>query len=251
MPHFFKQLIVAIMLVVYSTSCGCATFFNSVNFKNAPRTSFVKVEVLTDEYASTGSGVIINHTKDFNTIILTAGHICNDNTIAMRVLDINEDSFDIVSFVRAEKDDLCLLVAKGYIESKPVKISQSAPQIGEHAYNIAAPMGIHAPGMELMFDGYYQGKLKLPVEHYPSDIYSIAGMGGSSGSPIFNDNWELVGIVSRGMNGFQHIMLSVEYPRVKAFYEYAFSDQFMVDYNKNMPGIQKKMLEFAEKLMSL
>lgn len=251
MPHFFKQLIGIMMLVVCSTNCGCATLFNSVNFKNAPRDSFVKIEVLTDEYASTGSGVIINHVKDLNTIILTAGHICHDNTIAMRVLDIKENTFDVSTFVRAEKDDLCLLIVDGIISGRPVRIANNTPEIGDHTYNIAAPMGIHAPDMELMFDGYFQGKIKLPMEYYPSDIYSIAGMGGSSGSPVFNDNWEIIGIVSRGMNGFQHIMLSVEYPRVKLFYDYAFSDQFMVDYNKNMGSIEKKMMDFMEKLMSL
>jgi hypothetical protein len=251
MPHSFKQLIGIILLVVCSTNCGCATLFNSVNFKNAPRDSFVKVEVLTDEYASTGSGVIINHVKDLNTIIITAGHICHDNTIAMRVLDIKENTFDVLTFVKAEKDDLCLLVVDGIIDGKSIKLASNSPQTGDHTYNIAAPMGIHAPDMELMFDGYYQGKLKLPMEQYPSDIYSIAGMGGSSGSPIFNDDWELVGIVSRGMNGFQHIMLSVEYPRVKVFYDYAFSDQFTVDYNKNMGNIEKKMIDFMEKMMSL
>ncbi len=239
------------MLVVYSTSCGCATLFNSVNFKDAPRNSFVKVEVLTDQYASTGSGVIINHIENSNTIILTAGHICHDNTIAMRVLDIKEKAFEVITFVKAERDDLCLLITKGVINGKPIKLAEEAPQIGEHSYNIAAPMGIHAPDMELMFDGYYQGKLKLSVEHYPSDIYSIAGMGGSSGSPIFNENWELVGIVSRGINGFQHIMLSVEYPRIKIFYEYAFTEQFKVDAARNMGNIEKKMMDFMSKLMSL
>jgi len=251
MPQLLRQLIGIMLLVVYSASCGCATLFNSVSFKEAPRSSFVKVEILTDEYASTGSGVIINHIKNSNTIILTAGHICHDNTIAMRVLDIKENTFNVNTFVRAVKDDLCLLVTDGFIEGRPIKLSDTAPQIGDHAYNIAAPMGIHAPDMELMFDGYFQGKLKLPIEHYPSDIYSIAGMGGSSGSPIFNDNWELVGIVSRGMNGFQHIMLSVEYPRIKVMYDYAFTDQFTVDYTKSMGSIERKMMDFMEKLMSL
>lgn len=239
------------LLVVYSTSCGCATLFNSVNFKDAPRRSFVKIEVVTDEYASTGSGVIIDQIKNSNTIILTAGHICHDNTIAMRVLDINEEPYEITGFVRAEKDDLCLLITDKQIDGQPVKMADRVPEIGDHVYNIAAPMGIHGPNMELMFDGYAQGNIQIREENYPLDIYSIAGVGGSSGSPIFNENWELIGIVSRGMNDFQHIMLSVGYPRVKSFYDYAFTDQFKVDSTKNRDNLQKKMIEFIEKMMAM
>ena len=214
------------LLLVYSTGCGCATFFNSVNFKNAPRSSFVVIEVITNEDASTGSGVIIDQIKNSNTIILTAGHICHDNTVAMRVLDINEESYEVVGFVRAEKDDLCLLITEKQIPTKPVKIAGKEPEIADHVYNIAAPMGIHGPDMVLMFDGYFQGNIKITEENYPLDVYNIPGMGGSSGSPVFNEHWELIGIVSRGLDDFHHVMLSVGYLRVKGFYQFAFTKQF-------------------------
>jgi hypothetical protein len=211
----------------------------------------VKVEVLTEEYASTGSGVIINHIGKTNTIILTAGHICHDNTVAMRVLDIKENSYMVVSFFRAKDDDLCLLVTDGTINGKPIKVSDTGPQIGDHAYNIAAPMGIHAPDMELMFDGYYQGKLKIPQEMYPNDIYSIAGMGGSSGSPIFNDNWEITGIVSRGIPGFQHIMMSVSHERILAFYKFSFSQQFIIESIPELKEKQKKFSDLIDAILGL
>lgn len=238
-------------MVAYSSSCGCATLFNSTNFKEAPRSSFVKIEVATNEYVSTGSGVIINHLDNLNTIILTAGHICKPNTIAMRVLDLYEKEYNILGFVVAKDDDLCLIMVDGLINGIRIKMSDTKPEIGDHVYNIAAPMGIHAPDMELMFDGYFQGQIKLKEEVHASDIHSIAGMGGSSGSPIFDKNWNLVGIVSRGMTEFNEIMLSVNYERVKLFYEYSFSTQFKIDMINAKKNYSKTIDELIKDLMGL
>ena len=155
MPQFFKQLFGMFLLVICTTSCGCVTLSNSVNFKNAPRESFVKVEVLTTDHASVGSGVIINHLDNLNTIILTAGHVCDFNTVAIRVLDLKENKYSIIGFAVSSQDDLCLLIADSIIPAPALKISENSPEIGDHIYNIAAPLGIHAPNMVLMFDGYY------------------------------------------------------------------------------------------------
>lgn len=249
MPQFFKQIIGVMLLVIFCTSCGCATLFNSVSFKSAPRDSFVKVEVITEEHSGTGSGVIINHIDKSNTIILTAGHICHDTTIKMRILDLNEKPFEIIGFVTAKNDDLCLLITNGIVDGKSVKIAKNAPEIGDHTYNIAAPMGIHAPNMSLMFDGYYQGDIQIPLEPYPLSVYSIAGMGGSSGSPIFNDDWELVGIISLGMPKFQHIMISVEHSRVKKYYDYSFSKEFRIDAANSMGNIAKRASDYFKKIL--
>ena len=228
MPQFFKQLFGIILLVLCSTSCGCVTLSNSVNFKNAPRESFVKVEVLTTDHASVGSGVIINQIDNMNTIILTAGHVCDFNTIAIRVLDLKENKYPVIGFAVSSEDDLCLMITESLIPAKPLKISEKFPEIGDHIYNIAAPLGIHSANMALSFDGYYEGSVKLPEEEHNTDIYNLVGVGGSSGSPIFNDDWEIVGVVSRGVPEFHNIMMSVNQERVKLFYNYAFSSDFKI-----------------------
>lgn len=249
MPQFFKQLFGILMLVIFGTSCGCVTLTGLNDFKNAPRDSFVKIEVITTTYFSAGSGVIISHSDNSNTFILTAGHICNDNTVAMRVLDLFENKYDVITFVRTAEDDLCVLVIDGYINGKEMKMSETAPEIGEHIYNIAAPRAIHAPNMSLMFDGYYQGQVAIENEKNLLSIYNLPGTGGSSGSPIFNENWEIIGVVSRGVDEFQHVMIAVSQERTKIFYDYILSDQFTVDLKQQQDESRKAFIDYINQIM--
>ena len=236
------------MLLVYNTSCGCATLFNPIKFKDAPRESFVKVAILTDDSISTGSGVIIN-IIDKSTIILTAGHICKPNINDVKVIDLFENDHQVIGMIISDEDDLCLLIVDSVMEGKLIKTSNNKPEIGQHVYNIAAPLGIHAKNMSLMFHGYYQGQLKLIEEKFPLDLYSVPGIGGSSGSPIFDDDWNLIGIVSRGITGFPEIMICVSYERVKAFTDYSNTNLFKQEIINARSDSNKKMISSIDKIM--
>jgi S1-C subfamily serine protease len=247
MPQFFKQLFGIITLLVFSTSCGCASFGILSTMKDAPRTSFVKIEVITNEYISTGSGVIVNHIEE-KTLILTAGHICKDNTVAMKVLDHYEKEYEVITFIRSNEDDLCVLVTD-FISWPAIKVSNSEPEIGDKVYNIAAPMGIHAPDMSLTFEGHYQGQMKLKEEKHALDIHSISGMGGSSGSAIFNDKWQIIGIVSRGVTGFQHIMMCVSQARTKVFIDYTFTVAFQEELKVVLENKNQKLIDIIKSIL--
>jgi S1-C subfamily serine protease len=244
MPQFFKQLIGMIALLVFCASCGCITLGESITMKNAPKTSFVKIEVATEDYISTGSGVIVNHIDD-KTLVLTAGHICKDNTVAMRVLDHYEKEYEIITFVRSNEDDLCILITD-FIAWRAVKMSDSEPEIGDKVYNIAAPMGIHAPNMSLSFEGHYQGQLKLKEEKHALDLHSVTGMGGSSGSPMFDSKWQIIGVISRGITGFQHVMMSVSYTRTKQFVDYTFTVAFKEELKVVLENRNTKLIDIIK-----
>lgn len=252
MGSILKQILAVGLIIVYGVSCGCATLFDvssAGSFKNSPRSSFVKLVVTTTEFMSMGSGVIINHFNKTNSIILTAGHVCDDNTLNIEVLDLNENSYKSTGMIVAKEDDLCLVIVDGVIDAPAIKVASSYPSIGDHTYNIAAPLGMHAQNMSLMFDGYFQGRVKINEEKHPLDIYTIPGIGGSSGSPVFNTNWEIIGIVSRAIPKFPEFIFCVNQERVKLFYDYAMSDQFATD-KELAEAVQKiRILDFMMRLM--
>ena len=254
MSHILKQILAVALVIAYTASCGCATLFDvssAGSFKKSPRSSFVKLVVTTTEYISMGSGVIINHFNKTNTIILTAGHVCHDTTLNIEVLDLEEKSYKSTGQIVAKEDDLCLVIVEGLIDAPAIKVAGSPLAIGEHAYNIAAPLGMHAPNMSLMFDGYFQGSVRLEEEKHPLDIYSIPGIGGSSGSPVFNANWEIIGIVSRAIPKFPEFVFCVNQERIKAFYDYALSEQFEKDKLVAEASQKIRLLDFINKLLQL
>jgi S1-C subfamily serine protease len=254
MSHILKQILAVGLVIVYTASCGCATLFDvssAGSFKKSPRSSFVKLVITTTEYISMGSGIIINHFNNTNTIVLTAGHVCHDNTLNIEVLDLDEKSYKSTGQVIASQDDLCLVIVEGLIDAPAIRVANTSPAIGDHSYNIAAPLGMHAPNMSLMFDGYFQGSVRIEEEKYLLDIYSIPGIGGSSGSPVFNTNWEIIGIVSRAIPKFPEFVFCVNQERVKAFYDYALSEQFAKDKLVAEASQKIRLLDFVNRLLQL
>ena len=80
------------------------------------------------------------------------------------IFEDNENKYDIISSIRSNEDDLCILIADGDIKGRDIEIAQEMPEIGDHVYNISAPRSMHGPNMALMFDGYYQGHVQIPEE---------------------------------------------------------------------------------------
>lgn len=220
MRLFLTRIFTFFTLIPLLLITSCVTIPSGCYFcsEPTPRKSFVKIlSISSDNSTYTGSGVVIDHILNSYSIIVTAGHICKDNTVAMVALDHQQNEHNISKMYSSADDDLCVMVTSTKIDVMPAKISYKKLDIGAKVFNISAPMGIHDRNMSLMFSGYYSGDMSISNEKYTLSVYTVPGFGGSSGSPIFNENWEIVGIISRGIPSFTHLMMAVSHGRVLNF----------------------------------
>lgn len=175
-----------------------------------PRDSFVKVLVKVDDRLySTGSGVLIKHI-DKSSYILTAGHMCESDR-KISVLDIDEKEYQTIALAKAAEYDLCVLVTEGVIPREVASLAKANPKLGDKVYNLAAPKGIFSKNMVLHLQGYYSGEISVPIEKHPLSTYTIPSAGGSSGSPVFNEAGQVVGIISMKFQGFENVTLAVKH----------------------------------------
>ena len=183
-----------------------------------------------------GSGAIVGHKGD-STYILTAAHVCVDSAIEDNVTEPftvelefrnhklkvayrsqtsihdsegNKRRAEIV--VADEVHDVCIMKVPG-IWGLAIPIAESEPPPGTMVQNMAAPLGIWAPGMTLRFEGYFAG-----VDTHNDrniSIYTVPVAGGSSGSPVLF-NGEIISIIVMSHRGFNHMGIGVRLEDIQA-----------------------------------
>ena len=247
MKHLFITLLLCLNLISCTTS-KCSrdmTKFNLWELSTEtilPLKSFVKlnsiVQFETQEAESglmkfsSASGFFVAENK-----VVTAAHFCDSLPIKIsllkRMMFFERIVFEIETFdgnVREaiitrmdEENDLCMLMVIGptdNIDKQIIKLSDRKPYHGERIYNIAAPLGIFTTGMLPVFEGFYSGPCLYPDEAKKDarvDMYSLPIRSGSSGSPILNDDGELIGVVIAGVRGFENLGFSPSYDVMKQF----------------------------------
>lgn len=214
-----------------------------------PRDTFVKYEAYTyrqectpadpDNLKSpcykrvtgaTGSASIV--ARSFNgAYILTAAHMCDRSDVIKRydaideelgngknkylqkhfVLDIDAFKYNVKVVGFDWELDSCIVFAWGLF-GPALEIAMSEPKIGEKIYNFAAPAGFFKKNLMPLFDGYFVG-------HWDSNtsVYTLPVIGGSSGSPVVNDQGQLVGLVYARHNRFHHIAISPKFKNLRKF----------------------------------
>jgi len=205
---------------------SCSNGLNNVK-DILPRDSFLKVDksiqvticspsqpdiCVTRQIGATGSAVVVKNNK-LGSFVLTAGHVCDNtemNNLAskiksikyrFRVVDIKGRTYRTGDFSIERASDTCVMFVKG-LKQPAAKLSSHSPEEGDRVYNLAAPMGIFDVYMIPTFEGFYSGRSDNKY------IYSIPAKGGSSGSPIFNHEGEIVGMVSMAFTRFSHLSIS-------------------------------------------
>jgi S1-C subfamily serine protease len=175
---------------------------------------------------SSGSSVLISSTRN-HSYILTAGHVCDPqpasnmdlflnveqqkevllriaNMVSIRTMERNiryeatnvfgrqANNLEIVQSDNITNvNDLCLM-RSDFINGVPaVRIAERVPGIGEEIINIAAPYDIFDFNMVPILTGIWCGS----NPSYQAFICDLPASPGSSGSPVFNQEGELVSII--------------------------------------------------------
>ena len=105
-----------------------------------------------------------------------------------------------------EDSDLCLIEVEGNYKHT-AKISKKQPKIGDNIYNIAVPQGIQFKDSLPIFTGIFSGKYQTENQE-ESYLLSIPASQGSSGSPVFNQKGEIIGIIYAAFKNFSQLSIS-------------------------------------------
>lgn len=241
---------VYILIVSVLMLSGCTRAHTS-GAMNIPRQSFIFIthqflvqacDEAQDQCASlmastlTGSGFLIA-SRGGESYGITAGHVCMiavpglpDGLVPRVATRLNVYSLGGLAHqahvVRTDPTlDLCLLKINAPAQ-QVVELSPTPPSPGDRAYTMSAPLGTFDPsGMLLLFEGLYSGSTfasESPMAAYGGeptrlDAYTIPSRGGSSGSPILNEEGQLIGVTSMALVNFENMCLSPNYEGLRGF----------------------------------
>jgi len=204
-----------------------------------PTKSFVKITKLIkilkcsektkkctqEELRWTASGLAVQLTRQHNTI-LTAGHICDSNLknvpdnikkieMEISILDYNnsEHKADIVLYTlhTGTTADLCILESKSLNVPK-IAFSRSAPKIGDDVIAMSSPYGVYHPPTVPIFKGVFSGNKDVTTS-----IVTVPSSPGSSGGPVLNLKYQIVGVIFAVHMHFPNVTLITNHEITKDF----------------------------------
>ena len=174
--------------------------------------------------AAKGSSVIVHH-RDGETYIASAAHVCNidpphkfrgklkfddiEKKIKIILYDMWGNSHTASVLYADASNDICILKSPG-IWGESAVLADKAPIPGERVFNIAAPFGIWVPGMVPILEGFYSG-----TDGGGNEYFTIPTRPGSSGSPIFNRDGKLIGLIHSASIMFESIGLGCKFENLK------------------------------------
>ncbi len=131
-------------------------------------------------------------------------YFTDENMVSCRELAASNDIKADVALLQSTKKKLSE-ADTNYVNLEEAIINDSEIKVGEHIYTMGFPLGLKAQdlessnGIQLLAHG---GNITQESNKY-SFGFDAASYGGASGSPIFNNKGQLVGILNAGFNQSQ------------------------------------------------
>jgi len=169
------------------------------------------------------SGVIVGECGNDCSLVLTAAHVCSSSgpgaPLPLENVSVDYQIDLTTGFGRStvgtviatdEDNDLCMLITQSYI-GPPLQISSDNLIMHQDVYNMASPLGLAVPFAVPVFSGYYAGEVDGLA------IFTFPVAPGSSGSPIMNDDGEILGLISGAAINFDEFAIGSKTQAVRSF----------------------------------
>jgi S1-C subfamily serine protease len=181
-------------------------------------TVFVKQQIFIDgtplPMVFTGTGFGIYHKLNY-TYVLTAGHICTgltkhplsneeppEHTSVFTLVDRSGNEYSAQVHAISDQYDICLLKTDNRI--RVTRLAKNNPEPGDRIHYSGYPTGMYIPNGMNYFDGRFSGR-----SNNGDHLYTIPVTSGASGSPVFNEDGEVVGLISAVLVEFHHLSIAV------------------------------------------
>lgn len=225
----------AVLALVLSTGCACTpkiTYSSSSKALKQATSSVVKISVdyqvqdkitlatVQKAYFATGFSIAATDVVSF---VLTNKHVCDMGPNANYTLTLQSGGKVQATFVRVDPfADICLLKANGMIP--PLKLAKDNASQGDRILSIGGPDGAYPLIIEGFVSGYHNMHMRSDSDedgdfevHFRAQVISAPVYPGSSGSPVFDVNGEVVGIVFAVRGEKEHIAFIVPISEVLRF----------------------------------
>lgn len=162
-------------------------------------------------------------TTDVVSFVLTNKHVCDMGPNANYTLTLQSGGKVQAVFVRADPfADVCLLKANAIIP--PLTLAKRNASQGDRVLSIGGPDGAYPLIVEGFISGYYNMHMRNDADedgdfevHFRAQLMSAPVYPGSSGSPVFDVNGEVIGIVFAVRREKEHIAFIVPISEVLRF----------------------------------
>lgn len=268
------KLISASVLLVVAISVFCLFKFQyAIKPKTGQEYSLVSVMITRYDGRSGGSGVVISSNKN-SSQILTNAHVCD--VIKNGGIVRSDYSKGIVkNYKISNLHDLCLITTNNNFKVNTI-LAQESPEVYTDASVVGHPhllstivtkghfsqkeiitilVGTRPCNIEDVTNDktaiYCQFFGMIPIiKTYEAQVVSSTIMPGSSGSPVFNANGELAGLVFAGSGefGYAHI---VPFEYISTFFEYELKDlPVMIPNDTNVESEKSEQIKKITKTCS-